>query len=182
MLVFCGHGSNFAKPLYEVDSFVVVKALLFKVRPIELRFRFSVDGNEHPFKDLIGYRLSVLNLNFGHFFNIQSVCHADPRLTDCNVFFFKIPDLLLELLFLIVHFHILFVLRYLLGQNPFLILELNYQTFTFLIVSLHRFLFFPMCSSISVIFFENEFSFSTFIAYGIPRWLLFQTSRSQSGF
>lgn len=99
-------GIYFSHSLSKILSVFSVEDLILKIRPIILGLRFSINGYNNPFKDLISFGFSIININFYQFFSINFGSNLNSFLPLSKVFLFICFDLLFVFAFFVIIFKI----------------------------------------------------------------------------
>jgi hypothetical protein len=97
---------NLAQSFPEIFSFVSFKDLFLKVRPVKFGVRFSINGDNDPFEDIVGLGFSVFDFDFSEDISINFGCDLDSFFPFSEVLFLMDFDLFFILIFFIVIFKI----------------------------------------------------------------------------
>lgn len=99
-------GINFAQSFSEIFSFVSFKDLFLKVRPVKFGVRFSINGDNNPFEDIVSPGFSVFDFDFSEDISVNFGCDLDSFFPFSEVLFLMGFDLFFILIFFIVVFKI----------------------------------------------------------------------------
>jgi hypothetical protein len=77
LLLFCIASVDFSQSGFEVRAFISDEDLFSEVRPVELGLRFTINGSNDPFKNFIGFRLSIFDLDLEERVGIDFVSNLD---------------------------------------------------------------------------------------------------------
>ncbi len=99
-------GINLAQSFSEIISFVSFKDLFLKVRPVKFGVRFSINGDNNPFEDIVSPRFSVFDFDFSEDISINFGGNLDSFFPFSEVLFLIGFDLFFILIFFIIIFEI----------------------------------------------------------------------------
>lgn len=125
-LVLLFSGDDFAQALHEVLALVLLQCLLLEIGPEVFIFGLVVNANDYPPEHLVGLGLLILDIYLLQALDVKLVGQLDPVDAVGLELAVQVPDLLLDLLLVVVAVDFLLVVGHLAVQFSDLGVELGY--------------------------------------------------------
>lgn len=138
----CIRWAYFAKPLLEIDTFILENSLLFKVRPKVFVIRLVINYCDDPLEEIISSRFFIFDINLLYISYIYLIRNFYPFFNSLNISLIERNYIWFEIFFVFCIMPLCNLLLYFIAELGSFFLKLNIKQCTVATVAYVFFAFF----------------------------------------